>query len=124
MGLENAADAGVKEAKNALRVTFIGADGVESTIEITKPGLNLMEVAKANGIAGIYGDCGGGCSCATCHVYIDPKWQAVVGPPDEIETTTLDLVNEVRQSNSRLACQIKLRPELDGLTVTVAPEAF
>jgi 2Fe-2S ferredoxin len=80
-----------------------------------------MELARANGVEGILGDCGGGCACATCHVYVDAKWLDVVGPPDEIESAALDMVSDIQRSNSRLCCQIKVRPELDGLKVTVAP---
>jgi 2Fe-2S ferredoxin len=79
-----------------------------------------MEMARASGVAGIYGDCGGTCACATCHVYVDPAWVAATGSPDDIEDALLDMVDS-RQSNSRLSCQIKLGPELDGLKVTVGP---
>jgi 2Fe-2S ferredoxin len=103
------------------KVTFVQLDGVEKTIENVAPGLSLMEVAKANGIPGILADCGGACACATCHVYVDPKWQTVVGPPDSIEASMLDMVAEA-QPNSRLSCQIAMRPELDGVKVTVAPQ--
>lgn len=80
-----------------------------------------MELARANGIEGITADCGGGCACATCHIYIDAEWEQRVGKPHEIENEMLDLVADVRQENSRLSCQILLVPELDGLRVTVAP---
>lgn len=80
-----------------------------------------MEVAKARGVVGILGDCGGGCACATCHVYIDPEWQEDVGMVDSIEEMTLDMVSDIARENSRLGCQITLAPELDGLRVTVAP---
>ena len=103
------------------KVTFVQLDGVEKTIENVAPGLSLMEVARMNGIPGILGDCGGACACATCHVYVDPKWQAIVGPPDQIEAAMLDMVTEV-QPSSRLSCQIAMRPELDGVRVTVAPQ--
>jgi 2Fe-2S ferredoxin len=69
-----------------VKVTFVQTDGVEKTIENATPGASLMEVGRDNGVEGIHGDCGGGCSCATCHVYVDAKWQDVVGPPDEIES--------------------------------------
>ncbi len=81
-----------------------------------------MEVGRAVGVPGILGTCGGGCSCATCHVYVDPAWQAIVGPPDEIEADLLDMYSDVLRENSRLSCQIQVRPELDGLRVVVAPE--
>ena len=102
------------------KVTCIQADGVVKMLENIEPGRSLMEAARANNVAGIHGDCGGTCACATCHVYVDPAWVAATGSPDDIEDALLDMV-ESRQSNSRLSCQIKLGPELDGLKVTVGP---
>lgn len=106
-----------------LKVTFAQPDGTETTIEGITPGMSLMEVGRNKGVPGIIGDCGGGCSCATCHVYVDPQWQDRVGPADDIETATLDMVADQQRSNSRLSCQIVLSAELDGLRVSVAPEA-
>lgn len=103
-----------------IKVTFAQADGTEKTLDNLAPGESLMEAARFNAIPGILGDCGGSCACATCHVYVDAKWQAAVGQPDEVEVATLDMALEVKP-NSRLCCQIKLRQELDGLRVTVAP---
>jgi 2Fe-2S ferredoxin len=57
-------------------------------------------------------------------VYVDAKWQDVVGPPDDVEAAALDMVSDIQRSNSRLCCQIKARDELDGLRVTVAPSQF
>ena len=103
-----------------LKVTFIQADGVVRVLDNIKPGRSVMEVARENGVVGILGDCGGTCACATCHVYVDPEWVKVVGTPDDIEAALLDMVN-AKADNSRLSCQITLRPELDGLTITVGP---
>src|SRR5262249_9822706 len=97
-----------------LKVTFVEEDGVPETVA-AEPGQTLMEAAKANGIVGILADCGGSCACATCHVYVDEQWLGAVGAPDEVEAEMLDMVANVKRSNSRLACQIRLRPELDGL---------
>lgn len=105
----------------SLKVTFVQMDGVEKTIEDLEPGQALMEVGRDHGVDGIVGDCGGSCACATCHVYVAPEWEARVGPPDEIEASTLDMVGDVCRSNSRLCCQIAMRPELDGLRLRVAP---
>ncbi|MDE2597394.1 MAG: 2Fe-2S iron-sulfur cluster binding domain-containing protein [Sphingomonadales bacterium] len=95
-------------------------NGVTRVIDNAEPGLSLMELAKANDVAGIMGDCGGGCACATCHVYVDAAWWDRVGAPDDIEASMLDMAENV-QPRSRLGCQIKLSAELDGITVTVAP---
>lgn len=105
-----------------LKVTFVQPDGTVRTVDDAKAGRSLMEVARQNGIEGIFADCGGGCSCATCHVYIDPEWQQRVGTPNQMEDMILELAGDTRQDNSRLSCQIELTPEMNGLKVTVAPE--
>ena len=104
-----------------VKVTLVERDGTEFTIEDATIGESLMAVARARGVDGILGECGGGCACATCHVYIEPEWQDVVGPPDVLEEMTLDGVAHIVRENSRLGCQIVLREELDGLRVAVAP---
>jgi len=105
----------------ALKVTFVQQDGVEKTVE-GEAGETLMDVGRVAGVAGILGDCGGSCSCATCHVYVEDAWRAKVGAPDDIEAATLEMAIEVKPE-SRLSCQIQLREELDGLRVKVAPYA-
>lgn len=105
----------------AIKITFVQANGVEKTITDGDVGESLMELGKANGVEGILGDCGGGCACATCHVYVEPDWQKVVGAPDDIEDMTLEMVSDIRKPGSRLCCQISVSEELDGLRVTVAP---
>ena len=104
-----------------VRVTLVERDGREVTIDEAAIGESLMAVAKSAGVDGILGEYGGGCACATCHVYIEPEWQDAVGPPDVLEEMTLDGVSHIVQANSRLGCQILLREELDGLRVAVAP---
>jgi 2Fe-2S ferredoxin len=106
---------------STLKVTLVERDGKEITIDDAGVGKSLMEVAKANGVDGILGECGGGCACATCHVYVDAQWQDVVGPPDVLEEMTLDGVSHITRDNSRLGCQILLSKEMDGLRVAVAP---
>jgi 2Fe-2S ferredoxin len=106
----------------SLTVTFVQTDGVERKVEDAKDGWSLMEVARANDVMGILADCGGGCACATCHVYVDPEWAEAVGAPDDLEAEVLDMVSDIRRDTSRLSCQIKLTPALDGVRVTVAPE--
>lgn len=104
-----------------LKVTMTDVNGVTQTFEGVAEGTSLMELGKQNDVAGIMGDCGGGCACATCHVYVDGDWFAKVGQPDDIEFAMLDMVADVMKDNSRLGCQIKMKPELDGIAVTVAP---
>ena len=105
----------------SLKVTFTDVNGAVRALDDVEPGLSLMEIAKAHDVAGIMGDCGGGCACATCHVYVDEAWWDKVGEPDDIEFAMLDMVADVMKDTSRLGCQIKMKPELDGLEVTVAP---
>lgn len=105
----------------SIKVTFVQVNGVEKIIDNVQVGRSIMEAAKAEGVEGILGDCGGGCACATCHVYVDACWQAEVGEADEVEEGALDMVSEVVQPNSRLSCQIVARPELDGLRLKIAP---
>lgn len=108
---------------NAIQVQFVDPKGELAVINDAEVGHTLMEVAKAHGIEGVMGDCGGGCACATCHVYVDEAWRAKVGEADEIESEMLDMVSNIVRPGSRLSCQINLTEELDGLIVAVAPAA-
>jgi 2Fe-2S ferredoxin len=99
------------------KITFITHDGQEQTVEIAD-GWSLMEGAVRNGVPGIDADCGGACACATCHVYVDPAWLAALPPKSDSEDAMLDFAL-VTSPNSRLSCQIKVTPALDGLIVRV-----
>lgn len=96
-------------------VTFISPSGIEKTVE-EAPEQSVMEAARRNDVAGIIGECGGSCACATCHVYVDEAWWPEVGGPNPNESDMLDFVHD-RRPNSRLSCQIRLRASLDGLVV-------
>lgn len=104
----------------SITVIFVQADGVERVLENAETGKSLMEAGRDNGVAGILADCGGCCDCGTCHVYVDEAWRDTVGPPNDIELDTMFLVENFKEDESRLSCQIELRPELDGLRVKVA----
>ena len=104
------------------RITFIEHNGTERTVDADN-GLSVMEAAIDNGIPGIDADCGGSCSCATCHVFVDPAWVEKVGPPNDNEDAMLSVSND-RQANSRLSCQIKITDELNGLIVTTPEFQF
>lgn len=84
-------------------------------------GWRVMEVIRDWGL-NIKAECGGACSCATCHVYVDGAWFDKLTPPSHDEEdllySTLD-----KKPTSRLSCQILLSDELDGLKVTLAPSA-
>ncbi len=68
--------------------------------------------------------CGGLCSCATCHVFVDPAWIAKLPPRSDEEAELLGDLSSFNQSQSRLSCQLTVSDELDGLVLTVAPEEF
>lgn len=97
-------------------ITFKDQSGESRTVE-AQAGSTVMETAIRNDVPGIDADCGGACSCATCHVYVDDAWTAAVGSPQPMEEDMLDFAYDVRP-NSRLSCQIKVTPALDGLVVT------
>lgn len=86
-----------------------------------REGYSVMEIIRDSGIDDILAMCGGCCSCATCHVYVDPAFTAETGAPSSSEADLLDF-SDHKTDHSRLSCQIKMRPALDGLRVTVAPE--
>ena len=102
-----------------MQVTFISNDRQQFTVDV-QDGQTLRDVAVAMGIPGIVGSCGGGCACASCHVYVDDAWIHKVNARHDMEEMALDMAYDVRP-NSRLACQIRMRDELDGLVVH-APE--
>ncbi|MDO9490591.1 MAG: 2Fe-2S iron-sulfur cluster-binding protein, partial [Sphingomonadaceae bacterium] len=84
-------------------------------------GLSVMENVRDAGLDELIALCGGCCSCATCHVYVDPAWGPIVGGPNADEDDLLES-SEHRAAHSRLSCQIEMTSELDGLRVTIAPE--
>ena len=97
------------------KIRFIQHDGTEHVVE-GEAGNSIMQTARDNLVPGIIGDCGGNCSCATCHGYVDPAWIGKLPPRSESEVVMLDGVMHL-EDNSRLTCQIKLTPELDGIVV-------
>ena len=98
------------------RITYITLDGAALTVEASAG--TLMTAAVQNQVQGIDGECGGVCSCATCHLQVDPEWASLVGPPGEAEAAMLEL-DERASSTSRLGCQVPVRPDLDGIKVRV-----
>lgn len=101
-------------------ITFVQSDGSRQTVE-AKSGQTAMETAIANTVPGIVAECGGACSCATCHVYVDDAWSERVGGPSEMEEDMLDFAFDVSPT-SRLSCQIRISDELDGLVLHVPEE--
>ena len=97
------------------KITYIEFDGTPHEVDVPT-GLSVMEGAIDNNIEGIEAECGGMCSCATCHVYVDPAWFEATGSPEDIEQGMLDSALDL-QETSRLSCQIEVSDELDGLIV-------
>jgi 2Fe-2S ferredoxin len=97
----------------------VDRDGVEHEVD-AKTGLKVMENLREldYGVAAI---CGGMCSCATCHVYIDPEWAAKLPAPMSDERELLTEL-EHYEPRSRLSCQVEFTHELAGLRVTIAPD--
>jgi 2Fe-2S ferredoxin len=99
-----------------LNITYIEHDGTVHQVE-AESGLTLMEGAVNNEVPGIEAQCGGGCSCATCHVYVDQAWEEKLPEQDAMEKSMLDMSASGLQGNSRLSCQITLTDDLEGLVV-------
>ena len=97
------------------KITYIDVSGKERTVEVPA-GWTVMEGAVKNRVPGIDADCGGACACATCHVFVDEAWVAKLPKKEDMEETMLDFAPDMA-ANSRLSCQIKVTPELDGLVV-------
>ncbi len=98
------------------KITYVDHAGTARTVE-GDVGSTVMEAAIRNNVPGIDAEFGGACACATCHVYVDGEWAAIVGPAQDMEQDMLDFASDVRPT-SRLCCQIRITAELDGLTVT------
>ena len=103
------------------KLVVVDLKGAETTVEGAS-GLSVMEVIRENGFDELVAMCGGGCSCATCHVFVDPAFAALMPPMGPDEDALLDS-SPHRDPTSRLSCQIPFRDQLDGLRVTIAPEA-
>jgi 2Fe-2S ferredoxin len=99
-------------------ITYVEPSGNEVTIAVND-GWSLMQGATANGVDGIVAECGGSCACATCHCYVDESRLADLPPPSEAELAMLENVASERKATSRLSCQIKASPALEGLRVTL-----
>ena len=97
------------------KIKYIEHNGKEHEIEVPA-GWSVMEGAVKNLVPGIDADCGGACACATCHVFVDEAWLPKLPKKEDMEETMLDFAPDMA-SNSRLSCQIKVSPELDGLVV-------
>lgn len=102
-------------------ILVTGRDGSTRTLAALD-GAPLMDTLRDEG-TGIEGTCGGAMSCGTCHVYIDPAWLDRLPPKGEDEQAMLDAIGELVEvrANSRLSCQIPMKPEFAGIPITIAP---
>jgi 2Fe-2S ferredoxin len=98
-----------------IHVTFVFKNGQEK-IAVAEVDQTLLKLAHANGIDQIEGACGGAMACSTCHIVVDLAWYGKLPPASDDETDMLDLATGLTRT-SRLGCQIKLTPQLDGLKV-------
>lgn len=105
-----------------IRIYVSDRSGTERAVDVAPaPGLNLMEAIRDAGFDELTALCGGCCSCATCHVYIDEQALAELSPLSADEDDLLD-GSDYRTAKSRLSCQVQLTDALDGLRVTIAPD--
>lgn len=103
------------------RILATDRDGTQHEIDACDRS-TLMEILRQAGLS-IEALCGGCCQCATCHVFIDEPWLGKLKPQTDFELATLEGEGSEIRPNSRLSCQIKWQAELDGMVLTVAPEA-
>jgi 2Fe-2S ferredoxin len=102
------------------KLIVVTHEGKETTVD-GEAGLSVMEVIRNCGFEEMLALCGGGCSCATCHVHVDASFVDKLPAVSEDESDLLDS-SEHRNETSRLSCQIPLTAALDGLRVKIAPE--
>ena len=101
-------------------IVVVNRAGEEKTVEVAD-GLSVMEAIRDNGFDELLALCGGCCSCATCHVFVDPAFADKLPAMSEDENDLLDS-SDHRNETSRLSCQVQVTAALDGLRVTIAPE--
>lgn len=102
------------------KINMIDRSGNSKEVE-AEAGLTLMEIIRDDGFDELLALCGGCCSCATCHVHVDPSFADMLPEMTEDESDLLDS-SEHRNDTSRLSCQIEMTDALDGVTVTIAQE--
>jgi ferredoxin, 2Fe-2S len=98
------------------KITYVEFDGHSTTVDVPD-GWSLMQAAISNNVHGIVGECGGSMACATCHCYVDEAWFSKLPPPEAGELDMLDMAAAEVKPTSRLSCQIKASPAIDGLLV-------
>ena len=100
-----------------IEITFFEHGQTQGRRVSARPGVSLMQAALSGDVDGVAADCGGTLTCATCHVMVREPWLSQLPPMQTDETGMLDFAAVPRQAGSRLSCQIKLTPALDGMQV-------
>ncbi|ANZ35111.1 ferredoxin [Lentzea guizhouensis] len=98
------------------KITYVSHDGIETVVDVAQND-TVMRGAVLNGIKGIVAQCGGGASCGTCHVYVDPENTKPLSQMHQVEDELLYFTACERKENSRLSCQLPVTDEQDGLVV-------
>jgi 2Fe-2S ferredoxin len=101
-------------------IHYVESNGTRHSVHV-EIGSTVMQGAVDNGLDGIVAECGGSCTCATCHCYVDEAWSAKLPDAEEMEKDMLICAHDPRP-NSRLSCQLRITDELDGLVVHI-PES-
>ena len=104
------------------QITFVSHDGNKQEVNVAS-GTSVMQAAIDNGIDAIVAECGGACSCATCHVYVDEAWVYKVPAAGDVEKDMIECVLDP-QETSRLSCQVLVGDDLDGLVVRLPEKQF
>jgi len=104
------------------QITFVSHDGNKQEVNVAS-GTSVMQAAIDNGIDAIVAECGGACSCATCHVYVDEAWVDKVPAAGDVEKDMIECVLDP-QETSRLSCQVLVGDDLDGLVVRLPEKQF
>ncbi|WP_076858414.1 2Fe-2S iron-sulfur cluster-binding protein [Bradyrhizobium mercantei] len=100
------------------KISYQSHDGTVADVNAPE-NMSVMQVAKANGVDGIVAECGGSAMCATCHVYVAEDFLDRLPVMNAVEDEMLDCTATERKPSSRLSCQIKLTPDLDGIVIHV-----
>lgn len=102
------------------KLVIVNREGAETEVDVAD-GITVMEAIRDNGFDELLALCGGCCSCATCHVHVDPAFADKLPPVGADENDLLDS-SDNRDANSRLSCQLTVTPEMNGLKVRIAEE--
>lgn len=100
------------------RITYIENNGIEHQVDLPM-GATIMEGAIQHDVKGIIAECGGSCMCATCHIYVDEQFLALLPDIEEEENEMLEAANATRLHNSRLGCQVRISKAIDGIIVRI-----